>query len=524
MKKLLCLIPVLLSFVLIHAQFKTLAEGPVFEDFGKENCRILQLKNGNTLFFEFTAKDGLVVRPYDSKHTEGEVVHIEKLLFGKYDRSTSIEALFEMDGDVAIFISELQGKVPTLYRIIIDGKNGKLKEDKLIASIDKISFTDGYALTFGDVPMPGFYVKKDPGSNNYAVVYMRSFEEDRNKRIEVFHYGTGHHLISQAFVNSPGDAYKYLFYNDILVMGKDKVCLLVFAKNTKASGGKSSELLFVNLNAGDKETTSTALDFTKRFEAVQGQIKYNPVTQKLIFLLTGSDSVKTGKSVPYIAYFDPATKKVNHYDEVYPTDAKSKALELYGAGYGAIGFPQDIYFRQDGGFNIIFENRFIASTDPSSGRGISWPVRRNISVGCYDSTGKSLSSYYIPCEHSMDDQQNHSPLAHKDYDRFKTSFYIDTKEKPYIILNDLFENDAPKGKFVRQVDAPFECDAFWFDISGKEVMPRRKFLFGLPEDKEHNLAIVSVSDYNPETNVYTTLRYSKERKHKGVYLVWLQPS
>lgn len=55
-------------------------------------------------------------------------------------------------------------------------------------------------------------------------------------------------------------------------------------------------------------------------------------------------------------------------------------------------------------------------------------------------------------------------------------------------------------------------------------MPVRSYVFGKPESKkENNLGLFAISDYNPETNTYVTLKLEKEGRDKGVRIVWLQP-
>lgn len=78
---------------------------------------------------------------------------------------------------------------------------------------------------------------------------------DRNKRLEIVHYGPDHKEISRAYYQSPDNRYKYLKCIDLAVIGGEKVIVLAFAYNTVPYGGKESALTIATLNAGAKEVT-----------------------------------------------------------------------------------------------------------------------------------------------------------------------------------------------------------------------------------------------------------------------------
>jgi hypothetical protein len=83
-----------------------------------------------------------------------------------------------------------------------------------------------YAAAFGGVPIPDFFIRKDPDSDNYALAMLNSFESDRNKRIEIVLYGANNQEVSRAYYTSPENKYKYLECLDMAVIGDKKVCVL----------------------------------------------------------------------------------------------------------------------------------------------------------------------------------------------------------------------------------------------------------------------------------------------------------
>ena len=76
-----------------------------------------------------------------------------------------------------------------------------------------------------------------------------------------------------------------------------------------------------------------------------------------------------------------------------------------------------------------------------------------------------------------------------------------------------------------EVEGISDCDAFLYNLSGNDIIPKREYAFAATADsKEHNLALYAISDYDKKNNVYVTLRLDKEtRASKQVKLVWLQP-
>ena len=70
-------------------------------------------------------------------------------------------------------------------------------------------------------------------------------------------------------------------YIDMAVIGKEKVSVLAYAYNTRASGGKESELVLASVNAGATKVTLDELDFTKDLEIKGGITRFNPVSKKI---------------------------------------------------------------------------------------------------------------------------------------------------------------------------------------------------------------------------------------------------
>ena len=126
-----CLLILLCS--LAKAQFVQIAVGPVFPDPIPGFSKILQMKNGNTMFLHINPDTAWNIHVYEAQYKAKTETSIEPA-FGKL-KNGSIEGIFEISGDAVVMISDVSESAILLYRLIIDGTNGKLKEEKQIASL-----------------------------------------------------------------------------------------------------------------------------------------------------------------------------------------------------------------------------------------------------------------------------------------------------------------------------------------------------------------------------------------------------
>lgn len=512
----------MLFFASVNAQFKQVAEGPVFKEPEEGYAKILLMKNGNTMFIHITAKEGINLRIYNAAHAEIAVTNVQpsykRLNYG------TVYAVFEINGDAVLMIGEAESRTPVLYRLIIDGKTGELKEDKEIARLDKVTFGQGYAIAFGNVPTPNFFVRKDPYSDNYAVVMFNSFESERSKRIEIVTYGPDNKEANRAYYTSPDEKYKYLRYVDMAVIGSDKVCVLAYGFNTARSGGKESELILANLDKGVTSVSFTELDFSKNLIVYWGIARFSPATRSIIL----SAIVKAKKSdegyTPILAFVNPYERKIERADVIAP----SARLNTFSKG-GFTGLPENLFINNDGTFTIVSEEM----RQQSSGSTIN-TVLGDMAIVNYSKTGEFTNDYIIRKKQMMfsealqpfyksEDEQSVVPLFKGN--QFKSFSYLNSKLKKFILLNDTERNnDAQESGSLVTVSGVGESDGFYYPLTGTDPTLKREYIFGNPENKkDHNLALFAISDYDSTTNLYATLKLEREGSKKGVKVVWLQP-
>jgi hypothetical protein len=568
-KNLLILLSALLISTASFAQFKVLATGNGFEEPENGYAKILQEKNGYTFFIHLTIKDGMNVRIYDENHKQVADKNLTpnygKLRIGKGKGAMQgIQGMYEINKNIALFVSEYEDNKPVLYRIIIDGKTGELLKEETIGSLNDVNYGTAFGVLFGKVPMPAFYVRKDPESDNYAVALFNSFESDRNKRIELVHYNKEHREISRSYYQSPDNDYKYLNFMDLCVRGDKEVIVVAVGMNTRSSGGDlNGTLLMGSLKAGATSFDLQRLIYPDAGKISESMIRYNKVKDEYVLI-----SVKPSK--------DKKDKNAKCYRTIIKSVGAEATTAMINSGpinriankhYDKkdqfLAIPQILYLNDDGSYTIVFEeNKAIAGTNGSmmysstgtttvnsnTGRMSSSPGFTHSNLGGsapsffledigiieYNADGTEKEAYYIPKSqkvkeiprviyHSFRDETGVKLI---DGNQFKSFYFLNGKTKRYVLLNDIARNQdkIDDGKKVTTIQGLDECDAYAFEIGNGDNMPKRQLIFAEKEHKkEKDMALFAISDFDRENNVFVTLKLEHIKGDKEVKLVWLQP-
>lgn len=526
--KYLCLLFVSVFF--LHpafAQFKPIAESAPFDEPEAGHAKLVLLHSGYSAFLFFNPKEGINLKLYDGQHH----LHAEKEINSKFSDSKykSIEAVFEINGDLILFISQPDEKRPVLYRMIIDGKSGNLKSEEKIAELNKTGHYKAIRLAFRGQQYPDFYIRKDPSGDHYAVAKFNNFDEDPNRRLEIIFYGADNKETARAFYHSPEDRYENLRYIDMVVIGDQKVSVLAYAYN-KVKRDQDGELVIASLDAGSHDVSLHELDFSKELIVDGGITRYNPISQNIILLAACRSEKKSNEYGTVLAFVNPFEQRVTNAFPVYPERADAKSTELFGRKNHYTGMPQNMFVDHDGSFSIVFEE----ITGYSSSSGGSYSELGHLAVMQFNPNGKETGSYLIP-KNQLYYKYIVQSFYHSDREgsavrldvgnQYKSFAYLHGKYKSYILFNDIEKNGETvlKGKITRIMGVG-ECDGFYFQLGGDEVLLPRQYVFGKPDrGRDHNLAIFTLSDYDRDRNIYCVLKLEKSGRSKQVKLVWLEP-
>lgn len=510
----------LISNLPVYAQFKQIAEGPKFEEPDKGHLRIIQLKNGNTIYFHLTPKDGVNLRLYDVSHKEKISTNfdlgIDRVKLppkeGAMTRSFNdekIDALFEMNNELVVFLAECTKKQSDTYRIIIDLVTGKVKQVKNFFTNDSWS--------------SGVIVKSCETGDGYVVI--KGFGKD------VTHYNTNHEEISRVTYMSPitDDAHKFFQIVDIVMPGNDQVYGFYYTYGKKKDEG---DLYMTSHKQGSAETIYTRLN-TPGDLIYKGAItRYNPVSKKIVFLTVAEIKGKNGGYLPLLNIIDPITLKVDNIDSFYPTaELQEQYKERYDKKNDYNALPQDMFINPDGSISVVYEEMLNQAT--TSGNYTRHDVKLGkMVVVTIDKEGKFISNYLVPKSHwnmfnelglFYHHQQKEKAVELWNGNQYKSYAYLGCSKGQYILFNDSERNNEVKKDKFAEIQSVAGCDAFTYRSVGKELFPVREYLFGRP-DKGNTMALFLGSDFDAASNTFVTLKLTKESaRDKLVSLVWLQP-
>ncbi len=504
------------------SQLRLVAEGPVFPELEGGVGKVLLLKDGTTAYLA-GEKNKYELRVYGIDHKE----KYAKQLNLDIPRSTKLETLFEHAGELVLMANEIHDKHTALARFRINPANGAVIERKELMQMPRVQGPAGFAIGFGALASPDFTIRIDAETDHYAVAKFNTLESDRNKRLEIVHYGPGHKEIGRAYYRSPQQKFKYIHFVDLLVMGSDQVFTLVYAYNTKSSGGKEYELLLGSFSSDKKDIEMIKISAGKELGFSGGLLKYNPVTKK-IFLLSNIMSEDRKGFIPMLVVLDPVSRKVEKSGVAYTGNADNIDKELFGKRSSFRGLPQNVYINGDGSYTILFEEIVTHQSDRAF-----FTVLGNAAVVYYDLFGTAMGTYYIPKWHSHDAvtvptfylanrEREFTPFYRGN--QFRTLAYLDGNSQSYLLINDLEENvEAWKKGKVEGVRKVGSTEAYQFQLAAKQGVPDRSLLFEETGGKRfHQLAVMGINDFDRKRNVFVTLKFEKEGRDRGIRLAWFQ--
>lgn len=546
-KTFILLFALMVSFGAAQAQTAGIERSEAFDEPNDGWNKLMQLKNGNTIFFHFSKKDGIEVTVYDKKRKEISSKTLESDMWeAKKMKVSQIEGLYEIKGQPVIFLQQIQDHIPTLYRIIIDPQTGaKIKEDKL-GEMQQLKL-------FGKTEPSTSYVEKDPASDNYAVVFSSGFSNETNANLEVVHYNGDHKEINRSMFASPGGKFKYLRFIGLTVDGDQNIYLCTYGFNL--GNEKESRIIVSRLHKGEKEFASNMLDFSEDFKDTKAVMHYNPST-KLLQVLTITVTQKKaqfmkGLSTYYLAlmtYLDPETLKAV---AVKPLEGKMVSADLMknaGKEDPYSGVPQDMIINNDNTTTVLMEEMRLEQTYNNGILVSEKTFLNNIGIEELDQKGEELHGYgitksqlasgYIPNLYLAQKGKGYwsygnagtGHVVHSGFsmtgggntNAFMSFDYVNTDKARYILFNDAPKNiDKDATDKRTTVQAVSNTHTMCYKLDNGKVT--RSYLFGEPKDDNTNsFCYIEASNYQKETKTYATIVVERVKRDKETRIVWVK--
>lgn len=511
----------LLFFLLIftsslNAQVSDLEESQSIGELEDGAIKLVSLKNGNTAFFHFQNKK-FVFKLFDTQR---------KLILERenaFANKGSVKIVWETDNDIVLFLSGTKNlsmsKVSTfLYRVHVDATTGVIEKEHEVGHLIPYGYKDEIALQSGYLSSPAYFIKKDPGSNTYAVAAFDSFESDRNKRLKIIHFSSDHQIVNQGYFQSKNDDFKYINYIDMLVLGDSKVIVAADAYNT--GDNKKHYLCLGSLEKGTTFFKQKVIESAnKNFS--EGCLALEKGNINVIFFGTdlGRDQRGVLHASSEITVFDPTTLDLVFNKSITPPLEK-ETQQIFS------GIPLQFAVNDDGTYSLVYRDVRVNEFYKSQRNPQIDTYLESIYVQVLDNRFIETESYAIQggfrltqnCDYltinSIQNDWKTQPQSLWFENEYKGFLYLYRNKNMYLFLNGLEENGT-----MRAIFNPGESESFLFTNkngkSDKEVIFKREF------PKEREFLMFSEYDYNPATDTYVTIRKGN-RKGWLTKIVWFK--
>jgi hypothetical protein len=516
MKKYLILFFLAIGWSKVFTQIQLITESAPLKELEDGWIKILQLKNGNTVFLHFTKSKGFKVILYNNKHQFLSENTIKPSFNGnsRMGMYGSVQSIISVKNDVVVFISTMKlinmfkGQ-PLLYRIIVDGSKGTLVKEEEVASMNTFGYKDEVATKNGYLEYPDFFIRKDENSDNYAIALFDTFESDRNKRLKFVHYSADHNMLSEAYFQSPNNEYKFLSFLDMLVMADSKLIVAVKCKDLAAD--KRPAVFF-----GTLKSSATLFEIKKVESASNGganlaHLKYNRFNNTIMFL--GLIAIGDYHYSYEVALIDPTTLEKTNTSKIERVD----------------GCPKRFYLNNDSTYTLISQKitsfSQYSSTDRHHERTTYYIG--TLTVRQLNAQGNEVKKYDVLQNFTLLQGGITNPIAFFVnpegpepifmQNEFRTFTYSFHKNSPLLCVNELPRNiNQTKTKEILGISAVNS-----YLVSPNENKPNFEPLFQNSSPKEYSFAMLGASSFDSSTNTITTVRRSNKKGWQN-QVVWIK--
>lgn len=520
-----------------NAQQHQIVKSEAFDEPGNGYNKVLQMKNGNTLFFHVARKAGIEVNVYNK---ERKLTATEEMTSDLFDTrkmgKLTIAGLFEINNEAVLFVVEKDGRVPTLYRVRFNAVTGAKVKENEVGSTSKSPLLTFVAET------NSIFVEKDPESDCYAVIFFNGFSKDPDDKIKVMHFDGTHKRLSYAIYESPDENFRYLRYIGAVVDGDKRLFLSSYgAANLN---GKEGHVFISTLNVGEKTFANKVLQFSEDFKDTKSVMAYNHANNSLQLLTVsytrGQSSFFGGGSqlqyLSFMSYIDPETLELKSVKPIAGEKINEYAHNTLNTELNYTGLPQHMVINKDNSTTVLSEELRWEIIVTRTNNGTTTQQRTYMGgngtttqqytymggIGCNelnpDGTEKSgywirkiqkLGGLYPPLYISERISGRWTYMGgYADHNSYMSYDYINTDNNRYIIFNDDDKNfDRDEDEKKRKVAVKVKkLNTICYALNGPGVS--KSFLFGDPNDDEISKSLhIDASDFDKTTGTYATIMF-----------------
>lgn len=512
---------------------------PAFPEPGEGFDRILLLDNGNTCYLHVDKKQGIFVNMYNPAHALTATDTVTSRLWDiSAMNETELDGVFNINGQVVLFLQQLVKYQPILYRVILDGQTGKLVQEEKLGELPTVLHHDVFVS--GSDASHDFYIAKDPNSGYYAVAAFAGGVIQRNddltQRITIQHFAPDHHLIQRYSYILPAADWPYASFLDMAVHGSEKVYLATVAMTIRKKD-TTNYVVVSAIQPGQQTFTHTTLPYTANFTGTHGSLQYAATAKRLQLLLTemADKSGKTDLVNMYMSSFDGASLALLHSQPVEreKVTAFAKAHMKYTADY--TGVPEAFITQPDGTSTLLMES-MSHFTQGNNSRSNLHTNLGDIGITTLDENGKVKNGYglikmqtangaYEPfyLQRRSKGQWNfRNVIQALNTSPYLSYDYLAGTHGTYIIFNDYLQYLDVGGVYQDKKPLRFLTDAntvcYHIDGDKQELL----YLFGKPETFKGYYCMLGASDYNGKDATYVTLMITRKGEEKKASIAWIQ--
>lgn len=498
--------------------------------------KILLLDNSYTAYLHFDKKAGIIVNMYDPQHQVAATDTLKGQLFDANAlNDTEIDGIYEINGQVVLFLQQLVKMKPRLYRLVLDGKTGALVKEDQLGELPTIQHRD--VVVQENFASHDFYVAKDPRTGYYAVASFAGGELDKKEmpgeRIQVYQYSPDHQQIGHSTSYLPSPEYPYHAYLDMTV-NKEQVYLVTAALRIRRNAKDTSAMVAVS-HIQDAATQHQLLPYTANMQDLHANIQYIPASQKLVLLLTNATGkgTKTPGVDMQLSYLDASTLEEYRHQAVALDKVSSYVQEKLKYTGAYTGVPQRMIITDDGKATLLFENISLFNSGGTNAWNNMHTNMNDIGIVNLDSSGVTESGIaqikmqianglYDPLflyRRKKGQWMFRNRIQALNTTPYLSYEYLHTVHGNYILFNDYLAYLDPGGVYTDKKPLRYltEANAVCYNAAGE-----RLFLFGTPETYKGYYCMLGASDFKQEKSQYVTLLMTRKGENRMANIAWVQ--
>lgn len=503
------------------AQFFKFAEGPVFPYPYSGTGKILSVKDAAIMYLHIETDSFIRVQHYEAKNHSMMETMLQPAVFPL--KNATIRNIFSQNGDAYIFISAANSDSSTLYKIVVDGANGNLKETKIVSSLhqpkskkDKVVF-------------PDFIVRQSANGEAYAIGIVNPGKWDNQPVIQLSVFNSAGTELKRPYKSTVPEKFSNLSATDLMVFSGSHALLLTYGF-AEDMGFKEGDVIVASVENTKPDMTITELSFSNDLVLQKAVARYDSVFNKIFLLSSCIRQSQKNRLVTDMVRID-VPKMIIETDNILDLDEQSGAkLSLFTGEKNPELIPVDFRMKGLVNFLVVYQQ---ANAMEEKGKG-KFTKLNHMLVGEYDGDFKMIKSHMVPYFSELKtekvdafylvDQEMKGVAFQKDLP-YHTARFLTDDFGYFWVMNDVsINNMSTDGTKLKEYVSNADAASFFIKMQGETFMPRRQFLAGKPTDKEGNhLLIPGISYYDSYNGVWVTLQDEPQERYPGFKLVWLQP-